>query len=55
MDEVTMKWKLGKVEVKAGKDGLEVNGRTIPWDEIDAAKREATQSEFRIPIIGTAK
>lgn len=55
MADITTQWKLGKVEAKAHKDGLVVNGRTIPWEEIDAAKREVTQSEFRIPIIGTAK
>lgn len=55
MTNTTIQWKLGKVEVKAHKDGLVVNGRTISWEDIDAAKRDVTLCEFRIPIIGTAK
>ncbi len=55
MQEIITRWKLGRVEAKASKEGLEVNGRTIPWQEIEEAKRKIIQSEFYIPIIGTAK
>lgn len=55
MEEATTQWKLGRVEAKARKDGLEVNGRTISWEEIEAARQEVAPSAFTIQYIGTAE